>query len=140
MRHKFDYLYEETELVFVYGSLKRGYRNEEFLYEAKSLGKAKTINKYPLVINKNKFYPYLLKEEGKGYEIIGELYRVKTNDLIKLDQFEGSEFKREKIKIQKKLLRRSKKNEEIIEANVYYYNKKINYNEYDISWAWSQKY
>ena len=130
-------IYDKTELIFVYGSLKRGYRNEALLYEAKSLGKVKTLKKYPLIINKNEFYPYLINEEGKGYEVIGELYRIREDELIKLDQFEGNEFKRKKVKVQKKALRKKDNNNiEIIEVNVYYYNKDINYEEYNISWAW----
>ena len=141
MRNEFNTIYEETTLIFVYGSLKRGYKNESFLYEAKSLGKAKTLNKYPLVVNKNEYYPYLIDEEGSGHEIIGELYRIKKEYLIELDRFEGSEFRRSKVQVQKKSLRkRSITSNDCVEANVYYYNKEINYNNYDLSWAWSRKF
>lgn len=37
---------------------------------------------------------YLVKEEGKGYEIIGELYRVRKDELEKLDQFEEKSLKK----------------------------------------------
>ena len=70
-----------NELIFVYGSLKRGFHNESLLYNAKSLGKVKTVKKYPLIVTKNLHYPYLVKEEGKGYEIIGELYRVRKEEI-----------------------------------------------------------
>jgi len=140
MRNQLNNIYEETALIFVYGSLKRGYKNESFLYEAKSLGKAKTLNKYPLIINKNECYPYLIDKKGLGHEIIGELYRIKKEYLIELDRFEGSEFIRRKVRVQKKLIRQKNTNSnDCIEANVYYYNKEINYNNYDISWAWSKK-
>ena len=106
MTKNFNSIHEDTELIFVYGSLKRGFHNESLLYNAKSLGKVKTVKKYPLIVTKNLHYPYLVKEEGKGYEIIGELYRVKKNELEKLDQFEGKEFKREKIRINRNFLKR----------------------------------
>jgi len=140
MRKNFNDIYEETTLIFVYGSLKRGYQNESFLYEAKSLGKAKTLHKYPLIINKSEYYPYLIDKKGFGYEIIGELYRIKKEFLFELDRFEGSEFRRKKVKVQKKSLRqRSMDLDDCVEANIYYYKKDIDYYNYDISWAWSKK-
>ena len=144
MTKNFNSIHEETELIFVYGSLKRGFHNEGLLYNAKSLGKAKTVKKYPLVITKNPHYPYLVKEEGKGYEIIGELYRVRRDELEKLDQFEGKEFKREKIKNNRNLLKRKTHNSSKIQideldVNVYYYNGKLDYTNDDISWAWNKK-
>ena len=88
--------------------------------------------------------PYLVKEEGKGYEIIGELYRVKKNEHEKLDQFEGKEFKREKIRINRNFLKRkstisSKIQIDELDVNVYYYNGKLDYTNNDISWAWNKK-
>ena len=140
MRSKLNNIHDETTLIFVYGSLKRGYRNEAFLYEAKSLGKAKTLKKYPLIVNKNEYYPYLINKKGFGHEIIGELYRIKKDCLIELDRFEATEFKRQKIKVQKKSVRQiSSTSNELIEAYTYYYNKEINYNNYELSWAWSRK-
>lgn len=145
MTKNFNSIHEETELIFVYGSLKRGFHNESLLYNAKSLGKVKTVKKYPLIVTKNVHYPYLVKEEGKGYEIIGELYRVKKNELEKLDQFEGKEFKREKIRINRNFLKRkstisSKIQIDELDVNVYYYNGKLDYTNNDISWAWNKKH
>ena len=39
MTKNFNSIHEDTELIFVYGSLKRGFHNESLLYNAKSLGK-----------------------------------------------------------------------------------------------------
>ena len=144
MTKNFNSIHEETELIFVYGSLKRVFHNESLLYNAKSLGKVKTVKIYPLIVTKNLHYPYLVKEEGKGYEIIGELYRVKKNELEKLDQFEGKEFKREKIRINRNFLKRkstisSKIQIDELDVNVYYYNGKLDYTNNDISWAWNKK-
>ena len=145
MTKDFNSIHENTELIFVYGSLKRGFYNENLLYNAKSLGKVKTVKKYPLIVTKNPHYPYLVKEEGKGHEIIGELYRVRRDELEKLDHFEGKEFKREKIRVNRNFFKKrtpisSKIQVDELDVNVYYYNGKLDYTNSDISWAWNKKY
>lgn len=134
----FNSIYEETELIFVYGSLKRGRPNERLLFDSKSLGKAKTVMKYPLVVNTHQGYPYLLKHEGVGHNVIGELYRVTKHTIEELDKFEGNEYRRGKIKIIKNIVRhpQNTKPYEVVEANVYFLNRNMEYSENDISWAW----
>lgn len=140
----FNTIYEETVLVFVYGSLKRGFENEDLLYTAKSLGKAKTVKKYPLVVKKNKHYPYLIKKEGVGNFVEGELYRIKKDELKTLDKFEGKEFSRDKIKIIKKTPNRKRflekatvRPEKELEVEVYYSQEEISFSKEDISSEWS---
>lgn len=61
-----------TELLFIYGTLKRGFPNHHF-FEDQSLGsirfvgKAKTIQKYPLIIDeKNGNLPFLIDSPRTG--------------------------------------------------------------------------
>src|SRR5947209_6336475 len=79
--------------LFVYGTLKRGFPNHQFLIKVKEiqfLGLARTFDKYPLLINKWGS-PFLLPEEGVGHHVQGELYRVQNPDLwSQLDHFEGT--------------------------------------------------
>ena len=79
-----------------------------------------------------------------GYEVIGELYRVKKYELDNLDEFEGKEFKREKIRVNRNFLKRKpsfsiKAQTDELDVNVYYYNGKLKYSDNDISWAWNKK-
>lgn len=72
--------------VFVYGTLRKGYRNHDVLRGAKFLGNYDTGPGY------TKFemgLPYLIKDgEGPGCE--GEVYEVSDLMLKMLDRFEGS--------------------------------------------------
>ena len=56
--------------IFVYGSLKKGKKLNYFLKNAMFKYKAKTLKRYPLIISKDKWYPYLLDMPNKGYFII----------------------------------------------------------------------
>lgn len=57
--------------IFVYGTLKKGQPNNFLLNDktkgiAKFLGKAKLIDKYPLVVATNANVPFLLPKKGIG--------------------------------------------------------------------------
>ncbi len=84
--------------LFVYGTLKRGFSNHNFLEEATFLDNAITLKSY-LLISPKKEYPYLLEQKGKKVE--GELYCIKYKDLKKIDRLEesGSYYLRKKIKL-----------------------------------------
>ena len=61
----------EERPIFVYGSLKKGERNDFLLNDktngvAKFLGKAKLMDKYPLVVATDANIPMLLSKEGVG--------------------------------------------------------------------------
>lgn len=64
-------------IVFVYGTLKRGYYNHELLLRAKFLGLAITKLKYPMVNTEGDF-PYLINEKNHGRYIKGELFEIDT--------------------------------------------------------------
>jgi gamma-glutamylaminecyclotransferase len=81
--------YEQEELVFVYGTLKRGYSNNRLLNNATYLGKATTMSRWAM-IGKNMPFPYLLEIDPKGHKISGEVYAVDKNTKRALDRLEGT--------------------------------------------------
>jgi len=84
----------KTHNLFVYGTLKRGFHwNSKFLGgpTTRYIGKATTVNKYPLVIG-DCGVPYLLGDlnpEKTGNMILGEVYSVDDSTLKNLDEYEG---------------------------------------------------
>lgn len=83
---------ENLTLVFVYGSLKRGFHNHSLLKNSQSLGEAKTNPEF--VMYSAGGFPIIIR--GK-FAITGELYAVNSATLKKLDRLEsnGRMYKRE---------------------------------------------
>lgn len=71
-------------LVFVYGTLRKGYRNHHLLAEARDLGPARSVALYALYLDD---YPYLVKGHSVC-RVAGELYAVDEAGLAKLDLLE----------------------------------------------------
>lgn len=80
-------------LLFVYGSLKRGFRHHAELRGAPRERPARTLGRYRLV--RVGEYPALL--EGGEQRVSGELYRVGEELLAELDEFEGPAYRRGSI-------------------------------------------
>jgi len=91
-----------TEYYFTYGSLKIGFPNHE--NEAKHLqkfaGKATTVEQYPLVVPHEKSCtnpncPFLHQQAslvdnpGEGKHVQGEVFEVRTEDIVAFDKLEG---------------------------------------------------
>lgn len=74
------------QLLFVYGSLKRGYRHHRQLDGAEFAGDACTAAGYRLV--RCGEYPALVCSGGAGV-VLGEVFRVDGELLERLDVFEG---------------------------------------------------
>lgn len=74
-------------LVFVYGTLKRDYRNHYILFEerAEFVGYAKTAGSYRMY---QRGFPVLM-EDGDGHRVSGELYRTRASAIPRLDRLEG---------------------------------------------------
>jgi gamma-glutamylcyclotransferase (GGCT)/AIG2-like uncharacterized protein YtfP len=76
--------------LFVYGSLKRGFRHHGELGGAELERFARTAPRYRLVCVSD--YPVLLA--GGSEHVSGELYRVGDALLSELDSFEGPSYRR----------------------------------------------
>ena len=81
--------------IFVYGTLKRGYSNQDLLGNAIQLGEAEyigeviTVDKYCMRKYPGSWfnYPYLYDKPIDN--IKGELYLVDNDTLTKIDHYEG---------------------------------------------------
>lgn len=84
-------------LVFVYGTLKKGFSNHRLLAGSEYLGTAQTVEKYAMYTTGT---PIVLKDEAVS-PIHGELYRVNEATLVALDSLEGHPdwYRREEISI-----------------------------------------
>ena len=90
-----------NELLFVYGSLKKGFDNHNLLSKyAKRLGKAHTVKKFSMYEDSFGNYPYLV--DVPFAKIKGELYEITRAELMqKIDEFEGAPdyYIRKKIEV-----------------------------------------
>jgi gamma-glutamylaminecyclotransferase len=71
-------------LVFVYGTLRRGFWNHRLLSKAEFVGAGKTKARYAMYVDG---IPYVVKEEVS--QIVGEVYAVDRETLDDLDCLEG---------------------------------------------------
>jgi gamma-glutamylcyclotransferase (GGCT)/AIG2-like uncharacterized protein YtfP len=74
--------------LFVYGTLKRGGVRHHLLANQPFLGEARTLPYYALFDLTH--YPGLVHRPAEGRSIRGELYRVETRLLARLDRAEGA--------------------------------------------------
>ncbi len=94
---------DERELVFVYGTLRRGGSNAFRMESAVFLGTARVEGELHAIT----WYPGLTLKPGGGW-VIGELYGVGPEQMRMLDEFEGlpagevegSEYRRVKVPVQ----------------------------------------
>ncbi|NPA54299.1 MAG: gamma-glutamylcyclotransferase [Aquificae bacterium] len=98
-------------IVFVYGTLKKGFCNHYYLRKARFLGSGRTKEKYKMTVSD---IPFVSKKEKISY-IYGGIYEIDEETLKNLDILEEhpSFYKREKIKV---LLNNKKE----IEAWIYF--------------------
>lgn len=80
----------EMHLVFVYGTLKRGFPNHHYMTGAELVSEARTLEAWPLVVGGEWFTPYLLPEKGVGHRVAGELWRVPDEMMPALDRLEST--------------------------------------------------
>lgn len=76
-------------VVFVYGTLKRGFANNHLLASSVFVSEATTQQRFPMVIQGEWFSPAMLAEPGEGHCIKGELWRVDDATLERLDELES---------------------------------------------------
>ena len=79
-------------LVFVYGTLKKGFPNHaHYMASSEFLGRYQTLEKYPLILFGRRFVPGMLDRPGDGHHIEGELYEVNDECLGRMDVLEGTQ-------------------------------------------------
>lgn len=79
----------DTELVFVYGTLKRGFPNHgRWMARARLVGRFRTRERYRLVLNGDRLSPCLMAGAGQGRRVMGEVYAVDPSGLKQLDRLE----------------------------------------------------
>lgn len=139
-------------LVFVYGTLKKGFVRNNILREQNYIGIAKTEPKYgmygyggyPALVNKELAK---ISEVAAENAIFGELYEVDDNCMIDLDKIEGVDkglFERKAIDLETITLSNlptcpavwgcvTRKT-----ANAYFFKKKLN-GAGDLGCLWTQK-
>lgn len=86
---------EQEQLLFVYGSLKRGFSNHRLLSGASFVGDCRTARRYRLLVLGT--YPALATEGDQ--QIQGELYLVNARTLSHLDAFEGEAYFRGSVEL-----------------------------------------
>jgi len=82
-------------LLFVYGSLKRDQANHAQLGSARFVGLARTRPVFSLRTIDG--YPAMVPGQ---LSVRGELYRIATGDLKRLDEFEGTGYRRQEIELE----------------------------------------
>lgn len=87
---------DASELLFVYGSLKRGHANHAQLAGADFIGEARTAPRYTLY----RAGPYPALAVGGAAGVTGELYAVPGASFRRLDEFEGCPWLYERGRVQ----------------------------------------
>lgn len=76
-------------LVFVYGTLKRGFPNHtRYMRQAHLLGTFRTRERYRLILNGNRYSPCMVAGSGQGHHVMGEVYAVDQAGLDTMDHLE----------------------------------------------------
>lgn len=75
-------------LIFVYGSLKKGFVNEHVNTGRAVPGRYRTRERYPLYLLGEGHVPCLVDVPDHGEQIVGELYEVDDAGLARMDRLE----------------------------------------------------
>ena len=95
----------QDNLIAVYGTLKKGYSNYyAYLTNAKHIGRGKTEDKYPLVVDG---LPYLINKKGVGHNVEVDVFKVSDMQLKKVDELEGHPQWYKRIQVPIKLKNRT---------------------------------
>ena len=75
-------------LVFVYGSLKAGFRNAHLNHGVRQPGAFLTCDRLPLYLVGEGHVPCLVLSLDSGHQVVGEVYEVSAAALAVMDQLE----------------------------------------------------
>ena len=76
------------QLLFVYGSLKKGFANHHVNTGRHVAGRYRTRERFVLCLHGAGEVPCLLSPAGEGYQVFGELSEVTPDDLARMDLLE----------------------------------------------------
>jgi gamma-glutamylaminecyclotransferase len=76
-------------MLFVFGTLKRGFPLHPALDGAQFFGRASTVDRWPMCIAGKWFAPMMLPLAGQGERVEGELYVVSDGQLAAIDKIES---------------------------------------------------
>ncbi|WP_374435588.1 gamma-glutamylcyclotransferase family protein [Inhella sp.] len=80
-----------SHLIFVYGTLKQGFRNHHINHGERLPGVFHTVAALPLYVVGPNHLPWLVNAPGQGEPVAGELYRVDDAGLARMDELEQIE-------------------------------------------------
>lgn len=91
-------------LVFVYGTLKKGFPNHDrYMPRARLVGTFRTQERYRLILNGDRLSPCMMAGAGNGRRVIGELYEVDQAGLTRMDRLERIDlpdgYRRHRIRV-----------------------------------------
>eukprot|EP00922_Rhytidocystis_sp_ex-Travisia-forbesii_P039083 GHVS01058184.1.p1 GENE.GHVS01058184.1~~GHVS01058184.1.p1 ORF type:complete len:286 (+),score=44.78 GHVS01058184.1:202-1059(+) len=117
----------DKHYVFVYGTLKRGFRNHYNMEHADIhyACSGVTVQKLPLYMDPlQRNRPCLANVKGVGHNVRGELYQVTTSQLESLDVFERvpTHYHRELLPMQVDADCESEERGRVVSAHVYFIN------------------
>ena len=127
----------KTYTVFVYGTLRNGYRNHYLLEErSRFLGNAKSVCKYTMTAieyyEEGEKFAVPLVSKSPQTKILGELYEISEEVLKDLDELEGhpkiytrkeAEFEIMEKNIKKASKETEKESKKIVRAWIYFNEK-----------------
>lgn len=75
-------------VVFVYGTLKEGFRNAHVNTGVRVPGEFVSVEPYPLYVIGPWYLPWLVCSPGQGEPVVGQLYEVSPEGLQRMDALE----------------------------------------------------
>lgn len=89
-----ELLQKDSALVFVYGTLMSGKKNQHYLKDAKYISRGVTDSSYFQMYQTTHGMPFVMSMLGQDSEhnkhVAGEVYRVSVEDLCRLDILEAN--------------------------------------------------
>lgn len=77
-----------AHLIFVYGTLKLGFRNHPINQGRRVAGEFVTAESFPLYVVGPNHLPWLVHRAGEGVPVQGEVYEVDDAGLARMDELE----------------------------------------------------
>ena len=86
---------EKCEMVFVYGTLRRGGSNDFRMADSRFVAEGKVRGK----LYRIDWYPGIVVDENAG-PVMGEIFETDALTIAALDEFEGNGYRRVKIAVE----------------------------------------